>query len=755
MTTHMLKRISIVVAVLLATILTAPVAADGLIVIWDPPDHPQPQHRHHRFAPLEVREHHVNVTIDDQIAVTQVNQTFYNPYQQQLEGMYLFPVPKGVQIDKFSMDINGEMIEAELLDADKARKIYTDIVRKMRDPALMEYVGQELFKVRIFPIEGRSEKRINLRYTELLKRDSAMTGYRYGLSTEKYSAAPIKSLSMKVQLNSAAPLATLYCPSHEVDINQPDANHATISFEQSNVRPKHDFEFFYGIDDSKTSGLGFSVLTHRPETGEPGYFMLLAAPSLHLQEQQVLAKDIIFVLDTSGSMAGKKLKQAQNALRFCLANLNDTDRFDIVRFSTEAESLFGELTSVSDARIDAATEFVDSFKARGGTDIASALAAAIDAQTARTDSERPFMVIFLTDGRPTVGTTDAQAIVDVTTKKLGERTSRIFCFGIGHDINTHLLDKVAEKTHATTAYVLPDEDIEVKVSNFYTKVDSPVLALPKMTVQGAVTFTAMQPRELPDVFKGEQVVVFGRYSGSGDAAISIDGNLAGAQRTLVYESAFAPHEPNSEFIAQLWATRRVGWLLDQIRLHGDSAELRDEATLLAKQFGIVTPYTSYLILEDDSMPMAFRDAPGRAAPKARREAGKRYGEMKSEESGQGAVETASRQRNMQDARGLVGAAPDSAADQSVWLGVQKPQSIARKEPVQFVRGRSFYYNGSQWIDSTITDDEQTKRVNIKPFSDEYFELIDQHPDVAAWLALGDNMQMQLGSTVYNITEVTP
>lgn len=732
---------------LCAALCARPAAADGLIVIWDPPDHPHP---HHRFAPLEVREHHVSVSISDQVAVTEVNQTFYNPHQQQLEGTYLFPVPKGAQIDTFSMDINGEMMQAELLDADKAREIYTEIVRKMRDPALMEYVGQELFKVRIFPIEGRSEKKVNLKYTELLRRDADMVGYRYPLNTEKYSSAPIKSLSMKVSLECPNPISTLYCPTHEVEINRAGERRATIGFEQSNVRPEHDFQLFYGTDESAASGLGLSVLTHRPDSGKPGFFMLLASPSLYTIEQQVLPKDIVFVLDTSGSMAGKKLEQAQNALRFCLANLNSIDRFNIVRFSTEAEALFTTLTEVSDDRIDEARQFIEGFKARGGTDIASALAEALDVQGSRDENDRPFMVIFLTDGKPTVGTTDTQQIVDATTKKIGDGTSRIFCFGIGTDINTHLLDKIAQKSRATTEYVLPEEDIEVKVSNFYTKVDSPVLANPSLTVKGPATISKMQPRALPDVFRGEQVVVFGRYDGSGDAAITIAGNLAGTQRTLIYEATFVPHEPDHEFVARLWATRRVGWLLDEIRLHGESEELKDEVTRLAKEFGIVTPYTSYLILEDESMPMAFRTAPTRDAEGAVVAGESVYGQMKNVQAGRGAVEAAARQRSMQDTVGMTGAAADSPEEQYRMLGIQGAKPASRSKPVQYIRGRSFYYTGEQWIDSTIDDKADTNRITVEPFTDAYFELIDQHADAAAWLALGERVQLQLGDTVYII-----
>jgi len=750
---HSLMCVIAVLCALVVAALTTTASADGLIVIHDPPDVP---HGHYPFAPLQVREHHVDVAINDQVAVTEVNQTFFNPNRRQLEGTYIFPIPEGAQIDEFKMDINGEMVQAELLDAEQARTLYEDIVRKMKDPALMEYAGQGLFKVRIFPIEPNSEKKINLKYTEVLRRDSSMISYRYPLNTEKFSSAPIRSLSMKVEVQSSSPIKTVYCPSHDVEINRHGEGNAMIGFERSNERPDSDFELLFSTEDSAREGIGLDVLTYRPTTGEPGFFMLLASPSVHRVEQQILPKDVVFVLDTSGSMAGKKLEQAQNALKFCLHNLNSEDRFNVVRFSTEAESLFGSLTKRSDDSVDKAVAFVDEFKARGGTAIESALLSAIESSSGREGTDRPYMIVFLTDGRPTVGTTDAPQIVDTVTKAIGARTLRVFCFGIGTDINTKLLDKVAQKTNATREYVLPDEDIEVKVSNFYSKVDSPVLANPKLTVEGGnVTLTKLQPGELPDVFKGGQLVVFGRYDGAGDAALAITGNLAGTKRTIVEDASFAQHETDNDFIARLWATRRVGWLLDQIRLNGESEELKKEVTRLAREYGIVTPYTAYLILEDERMPMAFRrGASPEMMNEARRQAGRRYGRMQSEASGDMAVAASKAGQQMQQASGGGGGAVADAPAQMQLLGVgAQRQGQRQTAPVQYINGRTFYFNGTMWVDSTIgeLDDEQQEPKAIEFGSDAYFDLLRAHPEASKWLALGQRVQVQLDGAVYEIT----
>src|SRR3982751_6767162 len=364
-----------------------PARGDGFIVIERPIFVPP---GHYPFAPLEVSSHHVDVKIDGQVAVTSIDQEFYNPNDARLEGTYMFPVPKGAHIDKFSMEIGGKMMDAELLPADKARKIYEDIVRTMRDPALLEYAGRDMFKVRIFPIEPRSRKPIKISYTELLRSDTGAVTYLYPLSTEKFSSRPIKNLSVKIELKSTEPLASIYSPSHKVEIKRDGPNRAVIGYESKDEKPDTDFQLVYSSD---TRDVGLRLITYKPN-GDDGYFLLLAAPTLS-NETKPAAKDVVFVVDTSGSMAGAKLQQAQKALRFCIENLNADDRFEIVRFSTEAEPLFHELVLANSDHRKRANGFIDDFKPIGGTAIADALQSALKMRPEKSD--RPFVVIFLTD----------------------------------------------------------------------------------------------------------------------------------------------------------------------------------------------------------------------------------------------------------------------------------------------------------------------------------------------------------------------
>src|SRR5437667_10985903 len=281
---------------------------DGFIIVERPIYVPP---THFPFAPLEVTSHHVNVAIDGQVAITSIDKELYTPNDQRLEGFYMFPVPKGAHIDKFSMEIGGKTVDAELLPADKARGIYEDIVRKMRDPALLEYAGRDLFKVRIFPIEPRSHKPIKLSYTELLRSDAGTVTYSYPLSTEKFSAQPIKSLSVKVQVTAEQPLASINSPSHKVEIKHDGANRAVIGYESKDEKPETDFQLVY---NSEARDVGLSLITHKPD-GEDDYFLILAAPTM-AKETKPAPKDVVFVVDTSGSMTGGKLEHAKKALGF-------------------------------------------------------------------------------------------------------------------------------------------------------------------------------------------------------------------------------------------------------------------------------------------------------------------------------------------------------------------------------------------------------------------------------------------------------
>lgn len=717
-----------------------------------------PPHRPPSYAPIEVTFTKADVKIVDQFATTKVDQEFYNPNPRRLEGTFLFPVPKGAAIDKFTMEIDGRPAEAELLAADKARAIYEDIVRRQNDPALLEYAGQGLFKVRIFPIEPHARKKITLSYSQILKSDGGLVNFTLPLNTEKFSAKPLRDLAVKIAIEGRHELKSIYSPTHKVEVKRDGARKATVGFESSHVKPDTDFQLFYTQGDSD---LGVSLLTYK-RSGEDGYFLLLASPGADAKNTRVIPKDVVFVLDTSGSMAGAKLEQAKKALAFCIENLNDGDRFEVMRFSTEVEPLFDGLREASTGNRSRAREFVQALKPIGGTAIDDALKKAV---ALRPESgTRPYVMIFLTDGRPTVGNVNGEQIVENATRAKTSLT-RIFCFGIGTDVNTHLLDKIAERTKAFSTYVLPEEDIEVKVSSFFTKIKEPVLASPALKFPEAIRATKIYPAPLPDLFKGEQLIVAGRYAGSGDGAVQIEGSVDGDTRKFAYDVRFPGESSEHDFIPRLWATRRVGYLLDEIRLRGENRELKEEVTELARKYGVVTPYTAYLIQEDETrrnVPVAQQTFRRSRELKELTVTVDRYEAITRNKEGDGAVADARSFAFLKSA--------DAPAEAIVSGGVETLRTIRPSAPAaagaagpvaaartlqeqgRFVAGRTFFRHGEKWIDSEAQKHAAGKRVRVTFGSDEYFNLLARAPEVKSWLAIARNVEFVLGNAVYEIVD---
>jgi Ca-activated chloride channel family protein len=760
----------------------SPALAAGLIIVdeahwWPgpippprpwPPPRPIVPPRPHVFAPLEVSSVQVEARVTDQVAVTTIQQEFYNPNPTRLEGTFLFPLPKGAHLNKFTLEIDGKPAEAELLAADKARRIYEDIVRKAQDPALLEYADRDVLKLRIFPIEPRSHRRITLRYTQLLRLDAGLIGYTLPLNTEKFSAKPLKNLSVKIEIESQQPIKSIYSPTHTVEIKRAGARRATIGFEGNQVRPDSDLALYFAPEKAH---LGLNLLTHRVG-GEEGYFLLLVSPGIDVAREKVLAKDVVLVLDTSGSMAGKKLDQARKALLFCVASLNPDDRFEIIRFSTEVEPLFDGFVPADSKNRARAERFVEGLKAMGGTAIHDALVKALSVAAGAEKGGRPQVIIFLTDGRPTIGVTGESQILESIGKENRGKT-RVFSFGIGTDVNTHLLDRLSEMTRASTQYVLPEEDLEVKVSSFFAKISEPVLADPVLRFTGNVRVSKLYPSPLPDLFKGEQLVLVGRYSGSGDAAVELEGRVNDAVKTYTYEGTFAEKSDDHDFIPRLWATRRVGYLLDEIRLHGEEAELREEATELARKYGIVTPYTAYLIVEDEarrnvpesvrSMPRFFLDG------EARQQAAASYDAFRSERGGLSGLAGARYGMALKSADAPAAAAQDSMMESARALGV--PGVAARlpgssladpadtstagrvlqySQEARFVAGKTFFQTRDGWLDSAVQKHPTARRVRVEFGSADYFNLARQHPEALPWLALGTDVQFVLGDAVYEV-----
>lgn len=554
--------------------------------------------RERNIPPLAMVYHRVRINLEDQVAVTQVEQSFRNSTDRPLEATYLFPVPRGASVTKFSMWVNGKEMTGELLDAAQARQIYNDVVRRTKDPGLLEYVDNNLFRLRVFPVAARSDQKISLTYSSVLTRENGVVEYIYPLKAGGGFGHTLEDFSIEATIKSPDPIQNVFSPTHAIATSHRGDREVTVKFDNNQGLLDKDFQLFYACSPKDVS---FTALTFRPISGEKGYMMLLIAPRSETKAEDAIPRDMLLVLDTSGSMRGSKMDQARRALKYCLKNLGPKDRFGLIHFASVVTKYRDSLEDSTTDRIAEASRWVDGLDANGGTNIQDALTAALDYRSS--DKSRGFTVVFFTDGMPTIGETNPERILRSVLDKNTSNT-RVFTFGVGDDVNATFLDQLASQTRAVSTYVRPAEDIEEKVSGLYAKISLPVLTDLKLSAGRGVHFEEMYPPSLPDLFHGSQLVVFGRYSGNGPAAITLSGRVGNRQKEIVNESTFPDKTDDAKvFIEQIWARRKVGYLLDQIRQHGESKELVDETKLLAKRYGIATPYTSYLIVPDAPLPM--------------------------------------------------------------------------------------------------------------------------------------------------------
>ena len=315
---------------------------------------------------LRIEYQRVNVTIEDQIATTHIEQLFVNENEWMLEGTYLFPLPQGAAVSQLTMWVDGQPIEAKILQKEEARQIYDTIVRQLRDPALLEYVGSNAIQANVFPIPPHEERRIEITYSQVLPAENGLVHYVYPQSTDLYSNIPLDSQSIRVEVLSNEPIHAIYSPTHAVAVSRNGEYEAVVGYEAENVTPEGDFELYYTVSPDE---IGLNLLSYR-QAGEDGFFMLLVAPEVEAQE--VVAKDVILVLDISGSMEGQKLQQAKQAATYIVEHLNPEDRFNIIAFSTGIRR-YQCLRYRNLGETGGYNNFINSLEAVGGTNISAGL----------------------------------------------------------------------------------------------------------------------------------------------------------------------------------------------------------------------------------------------------------------------------------------------------------------------------------------------------------------------------------------------
>ena len=728
------RKQTLILMILFCLLAPAAALAQGILI----PRHPRPEIMPRRGHVFSIKSQRVDTDIHRQVAATTFEQVFENNTGRDLEGWYLFPIPKDASISKFTMWMNGEEVEGEVVEATRARSIYEQIVRQTRDPGLLEFVGNGLFRARVFPIPARGDVKVKMCYEEVLPYDAGLVTYRLPFKTGCRRFGRIGEVSVAVNIESDVPIKNLYSPSHDVDARV-RGRRASCGFELSNTFPGEDFLLYYTVSKED---VGLNLLTHRPRGGD-GYFMMLVSPGDLDDHRKVIAKDIVFVLDKSGSMKGEKIEQARAALSYCVESLNANDRFNVVTFSTNVERFADKLVKATRRNREDALEFIDDIKARGGTDINQALTVALDLPR----SDNPQMLVFLTDGLPTVGETSVRRIL-ANLEKNNDTRARIFPFGVGYDVNTELLDRVSIDHRAAVEYIKPEEDIEVKVSRFYDKVSSPVLSDVRLDV-GRIDVYDTYPLELPDIFNGTQLVVLGRYSGHGATTIELTGRVGGRGKTFEYEGSFRKRGRENSFIPRLWANRKIAYLLSAIKLNGAKKELVDEVIELSLEHGIITPYTSYLVLEEGTD--ADRERLSRAAPQSvvtddmHVRGGRREEVRLKIQALSGMVTTSD-----ESAPSVSGKA---ATEVSRDIAELKEQSVLKRDETggtRFVGKKRFVLRGDEWVDAEFEDDMDVEEIEF--LSEEYFRFLDAHPEVKDYLALGEKVTFVFNNKAYRITQ---
>ena len=669
---------------LLAFALAGSVAARASAQGWIEPIRPLPR------GSIERIRSAVQVAVAGRIARVTVEEWFRNTGPGLGEGTYLYPLPGEAVFSDFSLWQGDRELKGETMDATQARGIYETIVRQKRDPALIELAGHGLLRARVFPINPGETRKITLRYTQILDRAGDAWRFRY-VGGPSGSAA---SRSFRLEVDSAARFGEPYSPTHRVAVTRSGGGLAVTLADSS---WSGDLDLLLPL----ARGLvGMSLLTQQP-VGEDGSFMLLLAPGQAAQAV-TLRRDLVAVLDVSGSMSGEKLDQAKAALVQLLGTLRPSDRFRVITFSSDVRRYAPAWTDAAGEHVRDAQQWVRALSAEGGTNMAGALGEAFAAAPAEGALG---VVVFLTDGMPTVGETDPERIANAAEQNRG--AFRVFSFGIGYDVNTYVLDRLTERARGTTEYIQPGGDIERAVGSLAAKVSSPVLTDLALRADGADLYD-VQPGSLPDLFAGDELVVFGRFRGvgRGEWGVAVTGRRNGHEERFATSAAATP-QSGADYIPQLWAARKVGALTREIRLHGQNPEIMNELERLALRYGILTEYTSYLVQEPNQV--VVRPPFDRIAPAAQ-------------------VGALSVDRARREAKSAAVANAAEAADMDEAVRGRLAGQASRR-----VGGHLFVRRDSVWTD--VAHGDSLPVVRVAAFSDAYFALLRALPELVKPAAL--------------------
>ncbi|HKV37916.1 MAG TPA: VIT and VWA domain-containing protein [Blastocatellia bacterium] len=534
----------------------------------------------------------VVLKINGQVATVTVDHLFHNDGDETLEGTYYFPVPDGASLEEFAVYDGAQRRVGRVKQKEEARAQYAAGVAQGEDPAILEMTKAGWFRSHIYPIPPHADKRVEIIYSEVLgAKDGSVTfDYPLGQGYKKLKV-PVENVTFDVDLKSETAIRNVFSPTHPIDINYDGDNHVTGKVYTMGGASAENFRLSYSLSDSD---VGLSLITYR-RPGEDGYFLLMLSPKVQFDQRRISAKDVIFVIDSSGSMEGAKLNQAKEALRFGLKNtINENDRFNVIAFQSVVTPMEPGLIQANPANIARALSFIDHLSAEGGTDINDALETAMQMFV---PGHHPKNLVFLTDGRPESGVTDENQIA-LNVRAANTARARLFAFGVGSDVNLVLLERLAAENRGAGSNIDDESQLGRTMSTFFSKVSQPVLSNLQVDF-GQALVDRVHPVELPDLYTRSQIKIMGRYRNLEDlhnVTVTLTGQMNDQVQQFEYPGLNFPLvTADAASLPKLWATERVGALLAQMRLSGERSDLKQEVIDLADEFNLVTPYTSMYV----------------------------------------------------------------------------------------------------------------------------------------------------------------
>jgi len=553
-------------------------------------------------TPLKVRKEQITVRVSNQVLQARVNQVFENQTARPVEATYLFRPPAGAAVSGFATWVGGRKITSRVQEKNRARSTYEAARRAGGAPALLSHLRSGAFAMRVARIAPGQTRRVELRYEGILDYRNGTVSLHLPLRFGKLKRGASGDLTLSVEITDTKEITAVRASGLPAKVTKLAARRWRVTYTAAGARPSKDLRLQY---DVRSKDIGLTFLTHR-QAGQDGYFMLMASPQELTTHADIVKKDVVFVFDVSGSMHGEKIRQARGALKRCLGFMNRGDRFGIVAFSDATNPYRARLEPLAPAAVRQAVAFIDGLQPSGGTNLHLALTEGLKLLGR---SSRPKVIVFMTDGQATTGITDTAAIL-TAARRANTSGGRIFTFGVGSDVNRAFLERLGKGNRGAVDFISRGADLSRAVAAFYAKIARPVLSDLELDF-GGVTAAMTYPSVLPDLYKGSQLLLVGRYRGQADARASLSGRLNGARKRFTFKARFPAEAGGSAFLPRLWAHRRITYLLSQMRMHGETREGKTEVIRLAKRHHIATRYTSLVAAAPRRM---ARLSPARVKP---------------------------------------------------------------------------------------------------------------------------------------------